>query len=143
MIKSKFKYGTRDVEMFLGFKVAHGKLSDLGLDILQVVVDPERVIPQIMFNDSLMLKVWFFYLVEAGVETMDSFESALEILDEDPRGLEPFRKAFWDMVVGFQPTPLHPTLRLMWKEAEKRYKNITEKDFTTSTSPSPPEPDSI
>lgn len=136
MIRSKFKYGTQEVPMYLGYRLAHTTLSDLGLDVLRVVVD-DNVVASIMFNDELMLKIWFFYLQDAGVEK--EFEDALDILDEDPKGLEPFRKAFWDMVVGFQPTSLHPTLRLLWKETEKRVKNLTEKDFTTSTSVSQPE----
>jgi len=141
-VKSKFKYGNQEVEMQLGYGLAYGKLFDLGLDILSVMKNGE-VISTIMMDDSTMLKVWFYYLTEAGVIEPDNFSEALDVLDEMPQGLAPFKKAFWDMVVGFSPTQAQPALREMWKAAEKQLKNAGEKISTISTSPSPPDSDSI
>ena len=120
--------------MYLGYGLAHGKLFDLGVDVLSIMKNGEAI-STIMLDDSTMLKVWFFYLNEAGIE--DDFDHALDVLDESPQGLAPFRKAFWDMVVGFSPTQLQPALRNMWREAEKQLKNAVEKNSTTSTSPLP------
>lgn len=121
--------------MSLGYVLAHGAIFDRGLDVLSITKD-NSVIQTIMLDDSTMLKVWYYYVEK---ETGQSFDEALEVLDENPKGLEPFRKAFWEMVVGFMPTALQPTLKGMWREAEKQLKNAQEKMSTTSTSPSLPE----
>jgi hypothetical protein len=131
----KFKHGQNTIPMSLGYVLAHGKLFDLGLDILSITKD-NSVVQTIMLDDSTMLKVWYYYVQE---ETGQSFEDALEILDNTPNGLEPFKKAFWDMVVGFSPTALQPTLRAVWKEAEIQIKNAAGKISTSSTSASPEE----
>lgn len=141
MITSKFQHGKDTIPMSLGYHLAHTKLLDLGIDVLAITRD-NLAIQTIMLDDSTMLKVWYFYVKEAsdeGVIESQTFEEALQILDQAPKGLEPFRKAFWDMVVGFMPTALQPTLREMWKQAEKQLKSAVEKNSITSTSPSQPE----
>ncbi len=141
MINSSFKHGKDTIPMKLGYHLAHTKLFDLGIDVLAITKD-NLAIQTIMLDDSTMLKVWYYYIQEAasdGVIESQTFEEALEILDEAPKGLEPFRKAFWEMVVGFMPTALQPTLKEMWKQAEKQLKSAVEKISTTSTSPSQPE----
>lgn len=121
--------------MSLGYVLAHGKLFDLGLDILSIMKDNNTIVPTIMFDDSTMLKIWFFYIKEQ--DSTISWEEALQFLDETPGGLEPFKKAFWDLVVSFFPITLQPTLRKGWKEVEKQIKDVAEKNSTTSISPSP------
>jgi len=138
MVNGSFKHGKDTVPMSLGYVLAHGKLFDLGLDILSMTKD-NSVIQTIMLDDSVMLKVWFYYIQQQDPDA--SFEEALEILDESPKGLEPFRKSFWELVVGFMPTALQPTLKEMWRQAEKQLKNAPEKMSTTSTSPLPEEQD--
>ena len=137
MITGKFAHGTHSVPMTLGYVLAHGAIFDRGLDILSITKD-NSVIQIIMLDDSTMLKVWYYYVEQA---TGQSFDEALEILDENPKGLEPFRKAFWELVVGFMPTALQPTLKGMWREAEKQLRNAQEKTSTTSISPSSDEPE--
>jgi hypothetical protein len=138
MVTGSFKHGKDTIPMSLGYVLAHSKLFDLGLDILSMTKD-NSVIQTIMLDDSVMLKVWFYYIQQHDPDA--SFEDALEVLDESPKGLEPFRKAFWELVVGFMPTALQPTLRELWKQAEKQLKNAPEKMSTTSTSPLPEEQD--
>ena len=138
MVSGSFKHGKDTVPMTLGYVLAHGKLFDLGLDILSMTKD-NSVIQTIMLDDSTMLKVWFYYIQQQ--DPTASFEEALEILDESPKGLEPFRKAFWELVVGFMPTALQPTLREMWRQAEKQLKNAVDKMSTSFTSPLPEEQD--
>jgi hypothetical protein len=94
------------------------------------------VIPTIMLDDATMLKVWYHYIKDA---TNQTFEEALEILDENPKGLETFRKAFWEMVVGFSPIAVQDALRSTWKQAEKQLKNAVEKTSTSSSSVSQPD----
>jgi hypothetical protein len=136
MVTGNFKHGKHTIPMTLGYVLAHGKLFDLGLDILSMTKD-NSVIQTIMLDDSVMLKVWFYYIQQH--DETATFDEALEILDESPKGLEPFRKAFWELVVGFMPTALQPTLRELWRQAEKQLKNAPEKMSTTSTSPLPEE----
>lgn len=134
----KFKHGSDTIPMTLGYVLAHGKLFDLGLDILSITKD-NSVIQIILLDDATMLKVWYYYIKEAGENGLISpqtFEEALEILDEEPKGLEPFRNAFWELVVGFMPTTLQPTLRELWKQSLKQLKSVPEKMSTSSTSPS-------
>lgn len=132
MVTGKFDHGTTKIPMTLGYVLAHGAIFDRGLDILSITKD-NSVIQTIMLDDSTMLKVWYYYVEQA---TQQTFEEALEVLDENPKGLEPFRKAFWELVVGFMPISLQPTLRGMWREAEKQLRNAVEKVSTISTSPS-------
>lgn len=142
MITSEFKYGNQKVPMHLGYVVAHGALADRGLDVLSMVKHADQIVQTIMIDDSTMLKVWFYYLGEAGIvdpNVPGSFDEALETLDQNPQGLEPFRKAFWEMVVGFSPSKLQQALRAMWKEAENQLKTAGEKNSITSTSLSQPE----
>lgn len=122
--------------MQLGYSLAHGKLFDLGIDVLSIMKEGNTVIPTIMLDDATMLKVWYYYIKES---TNQSFEDALEVLDENPKGLEPFRKAFWEMVVGFMPSAVQDALRSTWKQAEKQLKNAIEKTSTSSSSASQPD----
>jgi hypothetical protein len=135
MITGEFKFGTDTVKMELGFKLAYGKLNDLGLDILSITKNTQEVITTIMFDDTTMIKIWWYYINEGGYA--NSFEEALDVLDESPKGLEPFRKAFWDMVVGFSPTAVQDTLRSLWRQVEKEVKKSADKTISTSTSSSP------
>lgn len=141
MITGKFRHGKDDIPLFLGYVLAHGKIADLGLDVLDMMSSTNDVIPKIMLDDGVMLKVWYFYIqdaADAGVIEEQSFDEALAILDESSKGLEPFRKAFWELVVGFTPTGLQSHLRSMWKKAEKELKNVESETSTTSTSASQP-----
>lgn len=133
MINSSFKHGNETIPMQLGYSLAHGKLFDLGIDVLSIMKEGNTVIPTIMLDDATMLKVWYYYIKEA---TNQTFEEALEILDENPKGLESFRKAFWEMVVGFSPIAVQDALRSTWKQAEKQLKNAIEKTSTSSSSAS-------
>ena len=137
MVTGKFKYGHEQVPMELGWRLAHDKLFDLGLDILTITKDPARVIQTILLDDSTMLKVWFYYVSEAGIET--DFMEALDVLDREPEGLEPFKKAFWDLVVGFTNPSLRDILNQGMKEIKKELRNAPEKIISTSTSASQPE----
>lgn len=141
MVTGSFKHGKHSVPMQLGYVLAHGKLFDLGLDVLSIMKD-QSIVPTIMLDDSLMLKIWWYYISEAmkdGKIDDHSFEEALELLDEQPQGLGHFRKAFWELVVGFSSTQLQPILKQMWKETEKQLKTAVEKTSTTSTSVSQPD----
>lgn len=138
MIKSSFKHGNVDVPMQLGYAIAMGPINDRGLNILNMMNEGNVVIGTIMLDDATMLKVWWYYLEEAMKDShidTQTFQEALETLDENPKGLEPFRKAFWKMVVGFSPTSLQPNLEQMWKEAEKQLRTAS----ITSTSASQPD----
>ena len=136
MVTGTFKHGKHSVPIQLGYVLAHGKLFDLGLDVLSIMKD-NTIVPTIMLDDSLMLKIWWYYITEAikdGKIDDHTFEEALEILDEQPKGLEHFRKAFWELVVGFSSTQLQPILKQMWKEVEKQTKAAGEKNSTISIS---------
>lgn len=143
MITKKFKFGKQEVTMYLGYRFAYNKLSDLGIDVFKVLEDG-TTIANIMVNDALMIKVWFHYLSEAlhagelSSEYADDFQNlntdkCLDELDTMPGGLEPFKKAFWDMVVGFSPAQVRPTLQLQWDKVRKQLLD-PEKLSTSSTS---------
>lgn len=133
MITGKFKYDTKTIQMELGYKIAHTTLMDLGLDVLSVLKENNTVIQTIMLDDSLMLKVWYYYVKEA---TGDSWEDALDALDKTPDGLETFKKAFWDMVVGFTSPSMQDALKKMWKEVQREIKERVEKNLSTLSSAS-------
>lgn len=131
MISGKFKYGNETITMELGYKLALGKLTDLGLDILSMLEANNPTIQTIMLNDTIMLKVWYHFVNEANAE---KWEDALEVLDKQEGGLEPFKKAFWDLVVGFSPPSVQPVLRKAWKHVQKEIQNVDAKLSSSSSS---------
>lgn len=136
MISGKFKYGNQEITMNLGYLFANTKLADFGLDILTIFQDGNNVVPTIMLDDATMLKVWYHYVKEA---TGDDWETSLETLDRTPGGLSQFKKAFWDMVVGFSDPSGRGLLEQMWTEAKKRLKASVEQTSTSTSSVSSPD----
>ena len=135
MIKSKFKYGTEYVNMELGWLLVNTKLSDLGLEVLNLLDNNAAGLTQLLYNDVLMLKVFYFYVTEERGES-ETWEKALETLDKTEGGLEQFKNAFFDMVVGFSPPTVQPALRTVRKELEKRLKDPKSLISNTSSSAS-------
>lgn len=137
MQTATFKYGNKNLKMELGYLLATTTLSDLGVDILSVMKDPV-VTQTIMLDDSIMLKVWYYYVKE---ETGDDWKDALNILDQTVGGLKQFKDAFWDMVVGFSPPAIQEPMRENWKRIQKELKKSVDQNSNSSSSNSSPEPE--
>lgn len=130
MQKSKFLLGKQEIPMFLGHHFAHNKLEELGLQVY-TIMEPENVVLQsILINDSLMLKIMFFYVEEHCAMKWDEF---LEELDNHPGSLEKFRNVFWEMVVGFSAHAAQEPLRDLWKQAKKMLKDSVNQTLNTSS----------
>lgn len=140
MNSGTFKYGTQTVKMQLGYHLAHTKLLDLGLDILSVLAEKNTVIQTIMFDDSVMLKIWFFY-VEAALPGTE-WEEALKTLDSTPGGLQQFKDAFWALTVNFFSPSMRPAIQSMWNQIKKQVENVDAAILNTSSSASLVEQDS-
>jgi hypothetical protein len=137
MQTATFKYGNKTIKMELGYLLATTTISDLGVDVLSVMKDP-IVIQTIMLDDSVMLKIWYYYVKE---ETGDDWKDALGILDQTPGGLKQFKDAFWDMVVGFSPHAVQEAMKDNWKRIQKELKKSVETNSNSSSSSSSPEPE--
>lgn len=131
MQKSKFSLGTQEIPMFLGHRLAHGKMEEMGLSIYTIMEPENTVLQSILINDSLMLKIMFFYVDEHCGMSWDEF---LESLDSHPGALEKFRNAFWEMVVGFSAPAVQEPLRDLWRQAKKMLKDSVNQTLNTSSS---------
>lgn len=119
MIRSSFQLKDQKVNMYLGYGLAQGKLSELGVDVLNLFGKDSTTIQTVMLDDKTMLKVWYYYVKE---ELGLGYEEAVELLDETQGGLEPFKKAFWDMVVGFTSPSARHLADQMWTQAKLQLK---------------------
>lgn len=130
MIRNKIKVGSpgaeQEIPIFLGWRLAQGKLSELGVNVLNIFTAENNAIQTIMLDDNTMLKVWYFYVNE---ELGLKYEEALDLLDETPGGLEPFKQAFWELVVGFTNPVARQAAKELWDKAKlqlkKNLKNLS------------------
>lgn len=119
MIRSEFKLGEHKIPMYMGYRLAQNEMSELGINVLNLFSENSNVIQTIMLDDQTMLKVWFFYVDEhLGVK----YDEALQLLDETPGGLEPFKQAFWEMVVGFTGPAVRPLAKQAWDQVRQQLK---------------------
>lgn len=116
---AEYLYRGQKVPLKITYGLACGRLDELGLDILSLFEDDNQVIPTIMLNDKVMLRVRFYFLQEAGVE--DDWENSIS--DMTPQEMQNFKEAFWDEVVNFSPPPAREALRQFWVETKKRLKS--------------------
>jgi len=144
-----FYLSGQKIPMQLGYRMAMNTLPEMGLDILKLAniqeqEDAQEIYFKLILDDVTLLKVWYYYISEAakdGIIAPTTFDEALELLDESEAGLEPFRKAFWDLVVGFLPIALRPALKETKSLIERKLKETSERAYNTSTSSSPVEQD--
>lgn len=134
MIKDKFKLNGREVQLELGYYIASETLPDFGLEIMDMFSAGNQVIPTIMLNDAIMIKILYHYVKQ---ELDLEWSEFLHELDKTEHGLEKFKETFWNMVVGFSPPSVRNHLRKMWDEAKRQLK----KNLESSSSPSSEEPE--
>lgn len=118
--KGKFKYGDIQIPMELGWVLAHGKLQELGINVLGILSDGGKTIQTILLDDQIMIQVWYYYVHQ---HTNDSWEDALEVLDEGEGGLHEFRENFYKLVVSFSPSLSRDLLTEMWDKIKRDMKN--------------------
>lgn len=114
--KGTFKYGDRKLPMELGYVLATGKMEDLGFDALSVISDGSQL-ENLLLNDRLLLKIWYYYVQE---QTGDTFEQAIQVLDVTPGGLHDFREAFLELVASFSNPQVRKLIRMGWEEAKRQ-----------------------
>ena len=120
-VKGKFKYGNVQIPMELGWVLAKGKMSELGVNVLGVLSDGGKTIQTILLDDQTMINVWYYYVHEY---TGDDWDKALETLDEDGEGgLDDFRENFYKLVVSFSPRLSRSLLIEMWDKVKRDMKN--------------------
>lgn len=129
MIKSKFNLGSQPINLELGWLLVSEELPNYGLDILTLFQENNKVLQTILLDDATMLKIAYFYADrETGIEWVEF----LKELDSMDNGLEKFKEAFWNLVVGFSSPSVRGGLQKMWVEAKKQMK----KNFDSLSSPS-------
>lgn len=122
-VRASFKYGKTTHMMELGYALADSTLSDMGVDVLSIISDGGETLQRLMLDDRLLLKVYYHYVQEA---TGDTWETALETLDETEGGLEAFREAFLKLIVSFTGVQGRKMLEAMIDHAKTRLKNSKE-----------------
>lgn len=125
--------------MELGYALAHGKLEDLGLDVLSVLSDGGATLQRILLDDRLILKIWYHYVHE---HTQDDWDMALETLDTMPKGLQDFREDFYKLVVNFSPALSRNILTEMWDQAKREMRDLRKVRSLLSSSNSSEEQES-
>ena len=135
-VKGSFKYGDQSIKMEMGYGLATGKMEDLGIDILGIISDGGVTIKTILLDDRTLLKIWYHYVNE---QTDDSFDKAIEILDETEGGLENFRDEFYKLVINFSPPQAREYLRETWKQIKKEMNDSKKVKSMISSTPSPEE----
>ena len=129
-METSFKHRGVNIPIRITYGTAMFTLQELGLDILAIFQDSEKVVMTIMANDNVMLKVWHHYVKDVEPD----FNSAVE--DLEATEMHQFKEAFWQAVVNFSSPPMQPLLEHIWKEVkkslkqpEKTWKNISSEEL--------------
>ncbi len=123
---AKFTFHGKTYPISINWTMAYNTLPEkFGIELLKLFVDNQTtqdIAQKVLVDDSLTLNLcWFFIEPHVSFE----FEKFLELLDEEPEGIDNFREVFWGAVVNFSSAHKRGMLKEIWDLLKKEMKQLS------------------